>query len=402
MYVMSYGQESGTPVYRLHALSITSLADAVPPVVVAATQTLADGTVYQFNAAYSRQRPALLLANGVVYAGFGSFCDFNRAFTRGWVMGWTAGSLAPLGAAVLVNRQPPHSSPTFLSSVWMSGYGLAADAAGSVYFATGNSAPSGTTYDSQLNLAESVVKLSPDLTTVQDFFTPGGRKNGEVELDIKDLDFGSGGVLLLPPQPGAVTNMAVAAGKAGVMYILNSDALGGYVASGPNQDVGEFAIGPCYCGQSYFTGADGAGRVVSSGGGRAMIWHLHTKPHTAMAVERKMAPLTGGQNWGFFTSVSSNAQVAGTAVIWAVARPAKTGTPSVTLFAYDASTGVTLYSASAGPWPNPGNANLVPVVANGLVYVASYKQLAIFGLAGTRARRSGRLAGMERMLDIHP
>jgi len=39
-----------------------------------------------------------------------------------------------------------------------------------------------------------------------------------------------------------------------------------------------------------------------------------------------------------------------------------------------------LWSGSAGFWPNvSGNANLVPTVANGKVYVASYRQLAIFG-----------------------
>jgi hypothetical protein len=35
----------------------------------------------------------------------------------------------------------------------------------------------------------------------------------------------------------------------------------------------------------------------------------------------------------------------------------------------------------AGTWPGtPGNANIVPVVANGHVYVAAYKTVAIFGL----------------------
>jgi hypothetical protein len=230
------------------------------------------------------------------------------------------------------------------------------------------------------------VKLSPDLSTVQDFFTPGGARDGEADLDIKDLDFGSGGVLLLPTQPGQFPDLAVAAGKAGVMYVLNRDALGGYVPSGPNNDLAEVLINPCYCGQSYFTGSDGIGRVVSSGGPRAIVWRVRTKPNTGINVESKTAPLTGGQNWGFFTTISSNAEIAGTSVIWAVARPAKTGTPVVTLFAYNASGGATLFSASAGPWPNQGNANLVPVVANGFVYVASYKQLAIFGLAGAAAR----------------
>jgi hypothetical protein len=40
-----------------------------------------------------------------------------------------------------------------------------------------------------------------------------------------------------------------------------------------------------------------------------------------------------------------------------------------------------LYHATAGSWPNlQANANLVPVVANGHVYVASYQVLSIFGL----------------------
>jgi hypothetical protein len=40
-----------------------------------------------------------------------------------------------------------------------------------------------------------------------------------------------------------------------------------------------------------------------------------------------------------------------------------------------------LFKGGAGSWPNTGgNSNLVPVVANGQVYVAGNKQLQIFGL----------------------
>jgi hypothetical protein len=47
----------------------------------------------------------------------------------------------------------------------------------------------------------------------------------------------------------------------------------------------------------------------------------------------------------------------------------------------------TLYQGVAGSWTAPNaNANLVPVVANGKVYVASYEQLDIFGLGGTASK----------------
>jgi hypothetical protein len=40
-----------------------------------------------------------------------------------------------------------------------------------------------------------------------------------------------------------------------------------------------------------------------------------------------------------------------------------------------------LFQAPAGSWPNYGNnANLVPMVANGDVFLASYQQLQSFGL----------------------
>ena len=58
-------------------------------------------------------------------------------------------------------------------------------------------------------------------------------------------------------------------------------------------------------------------------------------------------------------------------------------TPNVTLYAFNAAasggTFPLLYSVVAGTWPNiNANANIVPVVANGKVYVASYQTLTIF------------------------
>src|SRR5271155_5676608 len=172
LYVIIYTQDQSGPAYRLHALDLGSLADKVTPQVISASHELNNGTTFHFNATYQRQRPALLLANGSIYAGFGSFCDSGANISRGWLLGWTAGSLAPFPSNHLLDRQATAPNSFFLSAIWMSGYGPAADDAGNILFVTGNSDPSGTTYDGITDIQESVVKVSPTLTTVLDLFTP--------------------------------------------------------------------------------------------------------------------------------------------------------------------------------------------------------------------------------------
>ena len=50
-----------------------------------------------------------------------------------------------------------------------------------------------------------------------------------------------------------------------------------------------------------------------------------------------------------------------------------------------------LFSGTPGAWPNlTGNANLVPVVANGQVFVASNQQLQIFGLTGAKTKKKAK------------
>src|SRR5215472_18887748 len=122
----------GVPTYRLHALSLTTLADAIPPVVVTASHRLTNGTTYTFQASKDRERAALLEANGNIYAAFTSFCDFFANVSRGWVLGWNANTLTALAANQLNNKLALSAKNVFLSSVWMSGSGLAASDAGDI------------------------------------------------------------------------------------------------------------------------------------------------------------------------------------------------------------------------------------------------------------------------------
>lgn len=382
MYVVAYVQSSTGPAYYVHALDLGSLVDKVTPVLVAASHTLTDGSSFSFNAKYQRQRPGLLEANGNIYVGFGSFCDYDPGKSRGWLLGWNTTTLAPLASNQVTDTQATSKRTYFLSSIWMSGYGPTVDDSGNVLFVTGNSDSSGTAYDGVTDIEESVIKVSADLSTIEDLFTPSDWST----LDKTDGDFGSGGVLVLPDQPGAIPHMAVAAGKEGNMFLMNEDDLGGY-SSSTNNVLDTVSVGGCWCGQSYFVDPkDGLARIVSSGGTKVEVWKVVTSPKAKLTAVTSSANISSGQLPGFFTSVSSN----GTAspIIWALSHPTSTKSTGILLYAYNPESGgpvmTNLFKGSAGSWTSYyGNSNLIPVVANGKVYVASNKLLRIFGLKGT-------------------
>lgn len=378
MYVIAYTMEYGAPVYRLHALDLSDLTDMVPPVKVAGSRALKNNAIFHFDPGWQRQRPGLVLSRGKLYAAFGSFCDWGGGQSRGWVLGWKVPSLAPLAANQLNNRLVTAPAGMFLSSVWMSGYGVAADDSGSLYFVTGNSDPSGTTYDGTDNIQESVVKMSSSLTTMQSIFTPSDQN----VLDIWDTDFGSGGVMLLPRQAGPVPFLAAAAGKEGNLFLMNRASLGGY-STATNNVLATVAVGGCWCGPSYFN-SHGA-YIVSSGGANVKVWQLKTSPSPSLTLVGS-SPLIagyggGGDDAGLFTSISSRGSQH--AIIWAVSRPDAPG--YIWLYAFKAlpsggsSTLTQLFAQPVGTWAG-GNSNVVPVVANGRVFVATDRKLTIFGL----------------------
>ena len=185
----------------------------------------------------------------------------------------------------------------------MSGYGIAADASGNIYFATGNSDPSGTTYNSVTNISESVAKVSSDLTALLSFFTPSDVD----ELDRERCRHSDRVVCCCcriarvrdrhsPQQPA----------KRERCSCIERKSLGGYNPSGPNNDLGEESIGGCWCGQSYFDAAsDSVRRIVASGGNNVTVWKVLNPPVKLVAAGTSPS-LPGGQDPGFLTTVSSD------------------------------------------------------------------------------------------------
>jgi hypothetical protein len=380
LYLIADTLVDGAPAYVLHAVSLTTLQDVLKPVTVSASAPLGDGSTYAFDAAVSRQRPALLLSGTTLYAGFGSFCDFAFGTSRGWLLGWNALTLAPLSQDHLDNTVPLSLGHYFLTSIWMSGFGPAAASAGDfVYAVTGNSGPKN--YSPTYDLSNSILQVAPDLSAVAGYWTD---PNHFIE-DVHDRDLGSGGAMLPPAQPGLTPNLLVAGGKDGTLTLLERTSPG-------LVELGRYPIGSCWCGPSFFTGADGIGRIVTSGGQALKLFKIATSATTnARLVKESTVAIGTGEDPGFFTSVSSNGLTPGSAVIWAVGRPGEQ-TRAITLYAIDPVSAKIIYQAPAGSWLNlDSNVNNVPTVANGFVYVGGFGQLAIFGLQSARAgaRRAG-------------
>jgi hypothetical protein len=320
MYFITYTWENGAAVYRIHEMNLVDLSEKIPSVVITAKGTLSDGSTVSFLPGTERQRPALLLSGGNLYTGFGTFCDANDSTTRGWVLGWQSGTLTPLAAELTQQQTAAQSTnnpfggtgPFFLSGIWMSGFGLSADAAGNVYFLTGNS-------DGILasNLPDSLVRMSSDLSTVKDYFIPANFAT----LDAYDEDRSSGGVMVVPPASNGL-QFAVSAGKDGRWFLHNLAAnLGGFVSGGP--DLPPYVnAGPCWCGPAYFVGPDGNQRVVSTGGTQVDTWLLPSTVSGNMTMEATSPelPSQDGQDPGFMATTSTNGTAAGSAVIWSLSR----------------------------------------------------------------------------------
>jgi hypothetical protein len=355
-------------VQRLHALDLASGAEKFGgPVQIQAsvpgTGVGSQGGRVTFEPLRQNQRPALLLSNGVVYLAFGSHGD-NQPY-HGWLLGYHATTLQQV---VALCTSPNGEG----AGIWMSNGGPATDAAGNIYFSTGD----GTFDPSTGAYGDSLVKTNP-VGSVLDYFTPFD----QAALDADDTDFGAGGVLLLPDQPGAHPHLVITAGKNGTIHLLDRDSLGRYTSNDSQavqvlRDIFPFAAPPWpgnYSSPVYFNGtvyyspvADALKAFPLSNG------VLATAPTSESAA---LFAYRGG-------SLAISANGAADAILWAVEKK-DTDAPGV-LHAYDpANLAIELYNSSQAGGRDTldvAGAFSVPLVANGKVFVGAASQLVVYGL----------------------
>ncbi len=350
---------------RLHALDISTGAEQFSgPVEITATYAgngaEGSGGMQRFAASQHEDRPALLIANGIVYTTWGSHCD--AAPYTGWVIGYNELTLAQTG---VLNLTPNGND----GGIWMAGGGPAADASGNLYLLMGNG-----TFDTTLaagfpargDYGNAFVKIqvSPSgALSVADYFTMSNttsESNG-------DQDLGSGGIMLVPP------SLAVGAGKDQNIYVVQQNNMGKF---NPNANTNF---------QTLKTAV--AGGVFSS-----PAWFNGTLYYGAVGDVLRAFPLTNGSfspntssrsthsfaSPGATPSISANGTK--NAILWA----AENTNPAV-LHAYDATNLATeLYNSNQAAKGRDnfgtGNKYIVPTVANGKVYVGTTAGVGVFGL----------------------
>jgi hypothetical protein len=381
LYVVAATKENGAYLQRLHALDVTSGAEKFGGPVVIQAGVAGDGwgaingKVY-FDPLRNNQRAALLFANETVYIGWASYGleDIHRY--HGWAMAYDARTLHQLGAFCTT----PNGKQ---GGIWQGGGGIAADADGDVFFLTGNG-----TFDANrggLDYGMTYVKISPRVGVV-DYFTP----YNEASLSGMDMDFGSGGPLLLPDQSGvAHPFLAVGAGKSGVIYLVDRTNMGGFnrlrnqnLESLPNTLAGHGLVAtPAYFAEKlYFGAANDVLRILQITNGLIVS--------TPIATSNVDFPFPGAT-----PVISANGSADG--IVWMLQFNSNGGSQGYggpgTLFAFNPVTAALLYSSDqAGRRDMPPSSIkfATPTVANGKVYFGTASELDVFGLLSQRASTS--------------
>lgn len=319
------------------------------------------------------QRTALLLANGTIYAGFGS-CASDADPWHGWVVGYSASNLT----RTVVFNSTPNSGQ---GGIWQSGRGIATDTTGDLYFNTGNATPyntndqnfpvtsgSSTTDAQRGNYPMRFIQLNAGGQFLSSY-PPADY----AQLNNDDLDFSSSGPLVIPGN-----NLLVTGGKEGIIYLFGSGNL-----SMPLQSFQGTGTSPCN-----LSAFDGCNQIhdLAFWNNTLYVWGgfdvLRAYTFSPSTNRFDTTPVSKGtiatQQESASFAISANGNASGTGIVWAVL-------PNSSVHAFNAA------NVASELWNSNQNASrdalpsypkfTDPTVANGRLYVATHSnQVAVYGL----------------------
>jgi hypothetical protein len=260
------------------------------------------------------------------------------------------------------------------AGIWMGGGGLAVDGSTNLFFSTGNGSFNALNNSGGTEYGDSILKLSTTSgLQVSDYFTP----YNQAFLATNDLDLGSGGVMLLPDQPGSFPHVMIGCGKGSRLYIINRDMFttgnNHYNTVGSSdailQTIG--LNGGMFSTPAYFNGKV----YIAVSGDVSAAFSVANGSLTLLSTGSRMFPFPGAT-----PSVSANGSNNG--IVWMIQR-----TNPVALVAYNATDFTTeLYNSTQASGNRDQLTNgvkfAVPTIANGKVYVGGYYAVSVFGLLG--------------------
>jgi hypothetical protein len=380
IYFVARTKENGAYVQRLHALDITTGASkpGSPVKISAAVAGTApdatvgtNGKVVTFNSKLQSQRAGLALANGVVLIGWGSHED-TLPF-HGWIMGYDATSLARVGVLCVT----PDGSG---GGVWQGGRAPTIDAAGDVYFATGDGNWNGTR-----NFADSLLKLrvSPSGFSRVDYFTPSNQD----ALRRDDDDLSGSGFTLLPE-----SNLLLGGGKEGVLYLLNPLDLRQF-QSDDRQVIQKLPVqgGHVMGGPVYWKSAE-TGPLVYNWSEDDVLKSYRFRSGRLDEVPYSQGGVASPGHPGGSLTISANGGTYGTGIVWAsmpTSRDGIHGTVAGILRAYDAETLRQLWTSEQNAARDRAGTLMKfvpPIVVGGKVFMPNHDgSVAVYGLLPSAA-----------------
>ena len=378
LFVVSKTKENGNYFQRLHALNIlTGNEQPGSPVVISGsvpgTGSGSSGGTLAFSSLWQNNRVAMDLFNGNIYLGFGSHGDDGP--WHGWVLVYNETTLQRTAEFC--------TSPNgYGDGIWGAGAAFPIDtvtANGRAFLATGNG--DFTSYPpltSSVDYGESILRfdLSNGGFAISDAFTG----YNQATLTSQDADQGSGGVLMLPDQPGPYPHLLIQIGKDPRILVLNRDGLGGYVPGGSRntndvQDITNALAGGLWSTPAYWNG-------------NVYIWGendvLKMFPITnGVLASRASTQSTASSTFpGATPVVSSNGTQNG--IVWALVTDLYNSNGSSILYAFNAQNlAQQLYASnqnSSRDDAGPAIKFTVPVITNGKVYVGAGYQIDVYGL----------------------
>jgi hypothetical protein len=434
IYLVTYSQDTlGNYYHYLHAINIQTMAEETGSPVRIAPPGSSSAQASNFSQEHI-QRPGLLFANGNSYVdvAFSMMDGYQPPYPNGAVFGYNTASLSatPLYFQTSVGLQSASNG----GGIWQGGaapaYGQDSGGNNFIYLKTANG-----TFDGSSNWGDSLLKLNPTTLTVPSgqYFTPADQfyrssatcTNGYqgASPQVGDMDYGSGGVMLIPD--GSLASwpyLALSGDKEGGIWFNDRTT----PATSPHVSTCDPSTCSCSAAdgvvQAYWTNLPNYGQVIHNspaywqGGGNSYLYlgpqnwatkslqgYLQRYPLCSASgstypidavcggVEQAVDPTFTAVSfpYGVTPSISAASNSATDAIVWAIWGDGSTltqsGSPKVAvLYAFDASDVnakgklTQLYASSGGGNTCAADAMTVaatkfsvPTVANSYVYVGA-------------------------------